>query len=283
MKTTTIRNNELKAVINHTGAELASLYKGDKNVIWEINTDFWNKTSPVLFPVVGMLKELSYTYDDVVYHLPRHGFAREYEFKIIDQSESSVVFSLKYSEDTLKIYPFRFELQIGYRIADDRLIVSYNIINHSSEKMYYSIGAHPAFAIDGKFEEYSLVFDKNDTLTTYKLENELFSGNTETIALQDGQLKLDYKLFEKDAIVLKNNFTSSLILVKGEVPQVKVNFSDFPYLGIWTKKDAPFICIEPWLGIADNVSATGKLDEKEGIQVLEGNQHKNVEWTIEVF
>ena len=161
-----IKNQKIEAVIKTKGAELFSLKKDEKNYIWEINTDFWNKTSPILFPIVGVLKNNEYRYNNKTYKLPRHGFARDFDFEIISKSEDAVTFSLKYSDETLKVYPFQFELRISYILEDSRLIVKYQIINLSDEKMLYSIGAHPAFAIDGDFEAFSLVFDEEKELET---------------------------------------------------------------------------------------------------------------------
>ena len=279
----TIQNQAIKAVVKTKGAELSSLQKEDKNYIWEINSEFWNKTSPILFPIVGALKNGEYFHEGKVYKLSRHGFARDFEFEVIENSENAVVFSLKSNEETLKVYPFHFELQLSYILEGNKLMVKYQIINHSSEKMYYSIGAHPAFNIDGNFEDFSLIFDDEKDLETYKLEQDLFSGKTEILKLNGNVLPLQYELFEEDALVFKNFATKSLTLAKNNESVMKVSFPDFPYLGIWTKKDAPFICIEPWLGIADNANASGKIEEKEGIQILENNSKKQIAWSVELF
>ena len=279
----TIQNQAIKAVIKTKGAELSSLQKEDKNYIWEINSEFWNKTSPILFPIVGALKNGEYFHEGKVYKLSRHGFARDFEFEVIENSENAVVFSLKSNEETLKVYPFHFELQLSYILEGNKLMVKYEIINHSSEKMYYSIGAHPAFNIDGNFEDFSLIFDDEKDLETYKLEKDLFSGKTEILKLNGNVLPLQYELFEEDALVFKNFATKSLTLAKNNESVMKVSFPDFPYLGIWTKKDAPFICIEPWLGIADNANTSGKIEEKEGIQILENNSKKQIAWSVELF
>lgn len=278
-----IKNQLISATINSLGAELVELNKNDKKYIWEVDTNFWDKTSPVLFPTIGLLKNEEYRFNGKTYKLPRHGFARNFDFEVISKNEDSVVFSLKSSEKTLNIYPFQFELRISYLLEGNKLIVTYDVINLSEEKMYYSIGAHPAFAIDGNFEDFTLIFDEDKDLETHKLENELFSGRTETVQLHDKGLPLNYQLFEKDALVFKNSATQSLTIAKGKNPILKVEFSDFPYLGIWTKVNAPFICIEPWLGIADNVNSTGDLTEKEGIQMLESFGENSVSWSVEVF
>lgn len=278
-----IKNQSVEAIINTKGAELISLKKDEKNYIWNVDTEFWNKTSPILFPIVGALKNDEYQYKNTTYQLPRHGFARDFEFQINEKNEESVVFSLKSSDETLKVYPFQFELRISYILEINKLIVKYDVINLSDEKMYYSIGAHPAFAIDGNFEDFSLVFDEEKELETHHLFQNLFSGKTEKIYLDGRSLPLKYQLFAKDALVFKNTITKSLTLIKNNKPVIKVDFPNFPYLGIWTKENAPFICIEPWLGIADNANSNGNLTEKEGIQSLEAFGEKSVSWSVEIF
>ena len=159
----------------------------------------------------------------------------------------------------------------------------YQIINLSNSEMLYSIGAHPAFAMDGNIEDYSLEFDNNKTLESHQLENDNFNGEIIQIPLSENRLALNYQLFENDAIVLKNYTTTSLVLLKNSQPKIKVDFQDFPFLGIWTKNNAPFICIEPWLGVADHVKTSGNLKDKEGIKILEANSIDTLEWSISVF
>lgn len=279
----TIKNEFLKVEICPKGAELVSVYKGQEKFLWEIDRSFWDKTSPVLFPIVGGLKEGSYEFDGRKYQLPRHGFARDYDFEITESTEDSATFTLKHSHQTLEIYPFEFTLSIKYYVLENKLFIQYIITNTSSINMYYSIGAHPAFSIVGSLENYSLEFDRADNLTAYKLSNNLFSGETKEIVLDEKLLPLNYSLFEQDAIVLKNSTTSHLTLLKDQVPKFKVSFPDFPFVGIWTKTNAPFICIEPWLGLADSHHTSGKLEEKEGILSLTPESTQSHQWSVEFY
>lgn len=279
----TLQNAFLKAVIHSKGAELESLSDDKQNYIWMIDEQFWNKTSPILFPIVGRLKNDEYQLLGNTYSLPRHGFARDFDFEVVQQTENSVCFSLKNNEKTLENYPFEFELQVIYTLIDKKLDISYGIKNQSNTQMPFSIGAHPAFAIYDSFEAYSIEFEKDEDLVAYSLENEQLSGETKTIKLNNKQLVLDYNLFEKDAIVLKDNATSYVKILKNGVPQYQVTFPDFPYLGIWTKIDAPFICIEPWLGIADHANHSGNIMEKEGIQILDPQAEKTIHFEIEIL
>lgn len=266
-------DNHISTVkINTLGAELVSFYNNGRNYIWAIDEKFWNKTSPVLFPIVGRLKNDEYTFSENKYQLPRHGFARNHEFEISSQNEELVTFSLKESEETLTNYPFNFELKIQYTLKDSQLEIAYSVINNSNTIMPFSLGAHPAFAIDSDFEDYSLLFEKDDVLVNHELENENFTGKSVAIPLINNQLPLSYSLFEKDAIVLKKLDSEKVVLLKKEIPYLAVDYKGFPNLGIWTKPEAPFLCIEPWCGFADNINTKGTILNKEGIITLQPNE-----------
>jgi len=197
--TTTISNSNLTASIKHLGAELYSLKNNEnKEYIWEGNHDFWGKHSPILFPIVGTLKNNSYNYNDTEYHLSRHGFARDMEFKLIDKKENSATFALQSSEETLKIYPFEFELQLLYTLEKKSLHIDYKVINKGKLPMPFSIGAHPAFSLAGDFGNYSMAFEKEETLEYYLLENDLISNKTKKVEVQNKQIQLSYKLFKND-------------------------------------------------------------------------------------
>ena len=279
--TTEISNSNLTARIKHFGAELCSLKNyQDKEFIWEGNPAIWGKHSPVLFPIVGTLKNNSYQYDDKEYHLSRHGFARDMEFELIDKKKNSAIFSMKSSEETLKVYPFEFELQLIYTLEEKSLSIQYKVINKSKTRMPFSIGAHPAFALNGNFENYSIEFEQEEPLEYYLLENDLISNKTKKLAVHHKQIPLNYQLFKNDALIFKSLQSNSLTILKNSIPMIRVNFKGFPNLGIWTKKDAPFLCIEPWFGYSDTEVNSGNLFEKEGIQILEENETFKSEFSI---
>ena len=267
----TLSNNKISASINTIGAELIRLEKDNQNYIWTVNETYWNKTSPILFPIVGRLKNDAYTIADKKYELPRHGFARNFEFQILNQTESSVVFVLESNSETLKNYPFEFQLQLEYELDGNELKMKYSVENRSEVTMPFSIGAHPAFAIEDSFSDYSLQFNEAEEFVSYELENEQFSNSFRKINSENGQINLNYSLFEKDALVFKHLKSNELILLNKNKPVLSVQFEGFPYLGIWTKPNAPFLCIEPWCGLADNVNHNGNIFEKESIQLLEKN------------
>lgn len=281
---TTISNSTLTASIKHAGAELFSLKNNqNKEYIWEGNPDFWGKHSPVLFPIVGTLKNNTYTIEGKEYQLPRHGFARDMEFQLIDKTENSVTFSLQSNEETLKKYPFEFELQLIYTLQKTTLDIAYKVINKGDTKIPFSIGAHPAIALPKDFESYAFKFEKEEDLKYSLLENDLISNKTESLKTIENLVPLNYKLFENDALVFKTLESNSLTILENSKPYIKVDFADFPSLGIWTKDQAPFVCIEPWFGYSDTAENSGDLFEKEGILILDAKQTFNSKFSIQIL
>lgn len=282
--TTTISNSNLKAQIKHLGAELFSL-KSDQNTeyIWEGNPIFWGKHSPILFPIVGTLKNNSYSINGEKYQLNRHGFAREMEFELIEKTDDSATFSLVSTLETKKVYPFDFELQICYSLKDNKLTIDYKVINKNETTMPFAIGAHPAFALPENFEDYNLEFQQDEVLKYYLLKDGLISNHTNELQLDKKQLGLNYKQFEKDALVFKTLQSKSITILKNTNPILKVNFSDFPNLGIWTVVNAPFLCIEPWFGYSDTTEEYDDFSKKEGIQLLKKRDTFESNYSIEIL
>ena len=284
MLNTTISNSVIKASIKHFGAELFSLKNNqNKEYIWEGNPDFWGKHSPVLFPIVGTLKNNTYTIDKKEYQLSRHGFARDMEFKLVEKTGNSAVFSLESNAETLKKYPFKFELQLIYTLENTSLNIEYVVINKSDTKLPFSIGAHPAIALPENFENYSFKFEKEESLKYNLLESDLISNKTKTLKTTENIVPLNYKLFENDALVFKTLESNSLIILENNKPYIEVDFEDFPSLGIWTKDQAPFICIEPWFGYSDTVENSGDLYHKEGILILDPDQIFHSKFSIKIL
>lgn len=282
--TTVIKNSILTAEITHFGAELISLKSShNKEYIWEGNPDFWGKHSPILFPIVGTLKNNSFHYNGIEYHLSRHGFARDMEFILLEVTENSAVFSIQSSEKTLKVYPFKFELQLIYTLHKNSLSIEYKVINNGKTTMPFSIGAHPAFALPNQFENYAFAFDKEESLEYYLLEHDLISNKTKKLKIQDTTISMNYELFRNDALIFKTLQSNSLTILENKNPILRVHFEDFPSLGIWTKINAPFICIEPWFGYSDTNDSSGNLFDKEGIQILESDATFHSKFSIEIL
>ncbi len=279
----TISNEIFTISVNTKGAELNSLKIGKKQFLWNGNPEFWDKHSPTLFPIVGTLKNNSYSINHQKFQLLRHGFARDLEFNLLEINPDSIIFSLKANIKTLEDYPFEFELQIKYIIHEKTLTIQYKVINNSNQKMPFSIGAHPAFSLPKGFENYSFEFSDDEILEYHLLENGLIADKTETLEIKNKILPLKYKTFENDALVFKSLKSKTITILENSNPYIKVRFEDFPNLGIWTVKNGNFICIEPWFGYSDTINSNGNLLEKEGIIILDENQEFKTEYSIEIM
>jgi len=285
-----LENQQLSVKINTSGAELCSIKSKQTGLeyIWQADETVWPRHAPVLFPIVGKLKDSRFTVNGKEYTLPQHGFARDMEFEVKEANANGASFSLSANEDTLKKYPFLFALTISYHLEGAKLKVAYEVRNEGDEIMYFSIGAHPGFncplAEHEKFEDYYLEFDQPVNLHTHLLKDGLLSGETNELGSKVTKLPLTQRLFDKDALVFKHLNVEHLSLKSiANEHEVKVSFSGFPYLGIWTKPNtSSFICIEPWLGIADSVTSNGNMEQKEGIQSLQAREIFNAHYSIEV-
>lgn len=278
-----IKNSFIKAQIKSFGAELNSLKKCDENFeyIWQANSKYWARHSPVLFPIVGRLKEDSYFYKNKKYSLSQHGFARDKEFEIVQNEADFIEFRLKSDEKSLEFYPFFFELNICYKLDKNSLIVLYKVKNKSDEKMYFSIGAHPAFNTQvGDFLE----FENIKITKRYFLDEKGLIYKNQDLNLENSKLYLDKDLFKDDALVFNDSNIKQITLKNIEnKSRVKVRFDNFPYLGIWSKpNDAPFVCIEPWFGVADEQNSNQKIEDKKGILSLKKEEEFFCFYTIEV-
>ena len=284
----TLKNQTLTIKINPKGAELISLFNEETQTeyMWSADANFWGKSSPVLFPIVGALKDNLYHFEGKTYHLPRHGFAREREFLVENSTDESVTFLLTHDEETLKIYPFAFEFRLKYELHENCLSVTYSVKNMDHKTMYFSVGGHPAFAVplsaDTNYENYYLEFNKTENFQRWGLvEGGLIANNSTDFLLNTNRLALTKELFYKDAIVFKNLQSDEVTLKSDKTNrQLKFDFKGFPYLGIWAAKDANFVCIEPWFGIADSENHSQELTEKEGIIALAVNEIFETTWRV---
>jgi galactose mutarotase-like enzyme len=286
----TIENEKLKAVISPKGAELQSLVNKETGIeyMWGGDAAYWSKHSPVLFPIVGTLKNDTYFYKDEVYHLPRHGFARERIFLKDQVSMEEAVFTLTQDAETLAVYPFAFILKLRYQLTNDKLTVTYEVSNSGYDELLFSVGAHPAFAVpmvDGTdYADYFLQFNTIEPLNRWKLEDGLIAKHAELLPAENGKLALQHQLFYEDAIVLKNMQSNQITIgCTKHAHGIHFHFNDFPFFGIWAAKDADFVCLEPWCGIADSVDHNQQLKDKEGVINLATNTNWQRSWTVECF
>ncbi len=286
-----LSNEHLSVSISDKGAELQSIvHKITKlEYMWSGDPDFWGKKSPVLFPIVGGLKNNSYQYNDITYQLGRHGFARDRMFTVVEQSEDAILFSLSSDAESLLIYPFHFSFFVGYRLEENNIHVSYRVKNTDEQDIYFSVGAHPAFAVPlvtgTVFEDYYLQFSEKEDTGIWPLSPDgLIKEEPIPFFKNNDQVALQKSLFYGDALVFKSlRSTAISILCNKHAHGLKVSFPGFPYMGIWSTKDADFVCIEPWCGIADSVNTTGRLESKEGIYHLPVGENFQRSWSVNVF
>lgn len=277
METFYLENEHLRVKIHQKGAELAGIQSkvSDLEYMWEADARYWGRHSCILFPIVGKVYGDTYQIDQQAYPLTQHGFARDQPFELYAQTETSISLALESNASTLAIYPFPFRLVATYQLAENRLSITYQVENTATKTLYFSIGAHPAFKCPlfpgEKRSDYSLLFNKKENPLRHIIENGFFTGKTEAVALPNQQLCITDHLFEADALVFKQLQSDQVSLVNAAGKKVfTFDFSGFPYLGIWSKNEAsPFVCIEPWFGLADKVGGNKDFREKEGVLSLE--------------
>jgi len=287
----TIENEILKVEINSLGAELQSLYNKATglNYLWNGDPAFWGKHSPVLFPIVGTLKNNTYSYQGKKYSLPRHGFAREKEFQPEELSDREAVFLLRSDASTKAVYPFDFEFRIHYQLTADELSTVYAITNTGTDILLFSVGGHPAFRLPltsgTRYDDYYLQFEEMETLQRWPISGDgLITENPVPYLRDQNILPLKKSLFYGDALVFKYPASSEIFLRSSKTSHgLLFQCGEFPFLGIWAAKDADFICIEPWCGIADSVNSSQILDHKEGIEKLMPGKTFNRQWRVKLF
>jgi galactose mutarotase-like enzyme len=286
-----IENQHLKVLIHPKGAELQSIFNKDLQLeyLWNGDPAFWTKRSPVLFPIVGTLKNNTYFYNNTAYELGRHGFAREMEFEKEGQQFDAIGFLLKSNKGTLQHFPFAFEFRIHYLLEGYDLKTTYSIKNLSAGEMYFSVGGHPAFnlpLVEGTdYSDYYLEFNETETSPRWPISKDgLIEKEPEPLLQDTTVLPLSKELFFKDALVFKYP-ASSLVSLKSDKTAhgLDFDFSGFPYLGIWAAKNANFVCIEPWCGISDPVDTDQQFVHKEGIQQLAAGGIFERSWKVSFF
>lgn len=284
-----IESNDLIIESKNSGAELTRIYskKYNKEILWNGDSSFWGRHSPILFPIVGRLKDNETYIEDKLYNMSQHGFARDMEFEVIDDTNSSIIYKLQSNEESKKFYPYEFELLIKYTLEENKLNVKWEVKNTDSREIYFSIGAHPAFNISSREElsNYYIEFKFKDNVNRISLEGPYYNEITSMSKLET--LELNPKSFEKDAIIF-TNIDELSIKNKKEDNYIKVSFEDFPLVGIWSPyyKDenltAPFICIEPWHGLADSVNSDKIYKNKKFIKKLNIGEIFITDYTIEI-
>ncbi len=285
-----ISNEKITIQADSLGAELKSLKSVDdgQEYMWNGDPKFWGRTSPVLFPFVGGLHNSEYHCNGKSYPMGQHGFARDMEFRLKSQVSSEIWFELTADDETLQKYPFSFCLEIGYELKDRTVVVKWRVKNTAEEKMYFSIGGHPAFLcpIDEgtKQSEYSIRFDTKNEVVSSCLEGGLLTKNKKTYALEDGILPVTETLFDADALIIEKDQAHKVSLVKPDGRDYLTVSFDAPLFGVWSppKKNAPFICIEPWYGRCDRAGFNGDIAKREWEQALNAGETFEAQYTITI-
>lgn len=277
-----IENDYLKIGVKETGAELTSVYSKEKDFeyLWQGNPDIWIGQSPVLFPIIGRLIDDKYILDGKEYDMPKHGFARRKEWEFVGSDKKSITFRLSDDESTREIYPFGFEFLITFSVENSVLSVKHVIKNTGSGTMYFSLGAHPAFncSIGDK-----LVFSEKETLEAFKidLQKSLVLPETAPVMNNETDLVITKDVFNEDALIFKD-VKSDFVTLQSENHSVKFTLNNAPYLGIWAKPGAPYVCIEPWWGLNDIKDKKVDFSEKVGINKLTSGESFEYIWSAEM-
>ena len=263
-----LENEQIEVTVNIHGAELRSLKsKADgQEYLWNADAKYWGRTSPVLFPFVGGVKNKVYRHEGKEYPMNQHGFARDSEFEVVEKSENAITMKLTYSQETLKKYPFKFNLYIRHIIEDDILSTEWHVENADDKDMYFSIGGHPAFVCGENACGAKLVFGTDKDILEYSLlsNDGLLEDKCYVMKLENKAVTITQDFFDKDAYIVENSTIKRVSLVKDDKTIVTVEF-DTPVFGLWSPvgKGVPFVCIEPWNGRTDRSDFDGDLTKRE--------------------
>ncbi len=286
----TIDNDYLRISAKEFGAELTSVFYKKTNTehLWQADEKFWGWHAPVLFPVVGRCLHDTILIDEQRYHMEKHGFARKSMFNLTEQSASQLKFMLQSSEATLAIYPYLFEFYIVYTLYENQLKVTYEVVNTGKECMYFQVGGHPALTVpfnnNEQYEDYYIEFEQPESLERHLINADgYFSGEKELVLSNESKLALRKDLFNRDALIFKNH-KSRKVSIKScnHEHYLSMTFNDFPYLGFWAKENAPYVCIEPWIGCADSTGQLKEFSEREMVNLLEPDTIFKASYSIEL-
>ena len=286
-----LRNEFISIEVKNLGAELISLKKtgDDFEYIWSGRPEFWTGQSPVLFPIVGFLNNGSTIINGEEYRFANHGFARRHEFETVCADTEKLIFALRSNASTLKLYPFQFELRLIYTLDKNSVKISYEVENLSDEDIYFQLGTHPGFncpmVAGTNLSDYFLEFSEAETARRYFINGEglIDLQRTELLLNNTRTLPLSHELFHDGALILKELKSNSVVLKTANHHRyVRLDWKNFPYLGIWQPKDAPFVCIEPWHGITETENCPVEFKDKEKIVCLPEHEVFCAEINIEV-
>ncbi len=265
-----LQNGPLKISVNPHGAELFSLQLDGHEYLWQADPYFWPRHAPLLFPIVGKLKEDQYLWKGLVYRMKQHGFARDRKFSLVHSLEDRLVLRLKYDEQSLQQYPFHFELEVEYLLKGKQLWQQFRVRNLGETLMPFSIGAHPAFKLpldEGLSPwDYSIRFEQAEDCPAYKIKEGLLTDEISHPFKDEAVISLTPHRFDQDAIVFKNLRSRVVSLASDQGKRaVILDFNGFSTFALWSKPQAPFVCLEPWNGHHDPAKHQYELKDKPGL------------------
>ena len=269
-----IDNDQLEVSVSTMGGELQSVKskKDGYEYIWQADAKYWGRHAPVLFPFIGRSNDNSYLLDGQKYSMKQHGFLRDYDFELVHQEKDSVKLLFESNPETRKVYPYDFSVELEYKLSSKQLEVIYRINNFTANTMYYSLGFHPAFNIEGDLADYRLDFaPEQEKLTDLLIDPAPFrSGKEATVELKDSSLPLSYPMLDKGLKIYNADDISTVKLTSSHTHSITMDLHDFPFLAVWSpeKKQAPFVCVEAFRGLPDQYGKVGELKEKKGEQVV---------------
>jgi galactose mutarotase-like enzyme len=265
---------ELTAAVDPMGAQLSVLRdREERDLLWDGDPAVWAGRAPLLFPTVGNLAAGSYRLGSKIYHLPRHGFARTRSFELVTATAASATFRLKADEDTLRVYPFRFELDVSFVIDGPSLLVTMTARNVGDVGMPASFGYHPAFRWPLPYQQprsaHFLEFAQTEPTPIKRLNTDgLLEAEGRATPVVGRRMALRDELFKDDVVIFDQLHSRSVTHGADQGPRIRVSYPDASYLGVWTKPGANFVCIEPWRGIADPAGFAGDFTTKPGVFIV---------------
>lgn len=283
-----LENDAIRIEIESHGAELKSLVKKETGTeyMWCADPQYWGRTSPVLFPLVGNVSGKQYRTKGKTYDMGQHGFARDMEFTLESQTDNEIWFVLRSNEETLAKYPYEFVLKLGYRLDGAKVEVLWHVENPSEEELPFAIGGHPAFycpVTSGvKQSDCYIQFDVAGPLKCSTIDGYLVGDRVDTYELEDGMLRIDEHLFDNDALIIEKQNIKKVSLCDPKKQVFLTIELDAPLFGIWRPADpgAPFVCIEPWYGRSDRIGYAGELRDREYENVLAAGENWDAGYTI---
>ncbi len=268
-----LKNDKYQIEVDSLGAQLTSFLLDNEQYLYQRDTKYWHRSSPVLFPIVGRVKHNKNRYNNKTYRLPIHGFARFNQFELISKTHNSLSFRLKENNISLKYYPFQFELILSYFLSSDGLKINYQV-STNQEEIYFSLGAHPAFLLKAAIQDSFFTFEKNEKKDAIALNLDTACiCDEKSFTLLGNFLKLGKDIFSKDALIFKDLNSKKVTLNNSKNQKsITMDFTNFEYIAFWAPVGAPFVCIEPWCGVADNINTNHNFKEKQSIIKISKNQ-----------